>query len=706
MPRHRTLTLWILFSALIIALAGAWPGSRPVALAANPDIGFVDFKFSSSAGSDPTADKPQSKLWHNDGYWWAVMIADGASSWHIFRLDWPDQWVDTGVAVDERPTSRADVLWDGSKLYIASLVRFNSVNQGRLYRYSYNPNANTYSLDSGFPTTIMSGSAEAMAFDKDSAGRLWITYTQANKVYVNSSTTSDAAWGTPFVVPGAAGIGSDDISSLVAYRDSSGPSIGVLWSSHTSTSAPAYMYFAYHRDSDAPNVWQPVEQIYGGSGTCLADDHINLKSLQADPSGAIFAALKTSTSDSGSCTGGKDLIRLVVRYPNNTWKWTTFGAASDQHTRPIVLLDSSNRQVYMFATAPTSCGVIYYKKTGMDNPSFPTGKGTPFISSSTYTCINNATTTKQTVDAGTGLVVLASDESKRFYVHNAIELGAPYPRLNFSANPSGAEVGLAFNTQPVVFAYKAPNQLDTNFNGFVSLAIKAGTGANGATLGGVATVRAVNGVANFSGLSINTVGAGYRLTATAGTVGWSPTDSTSFSVNKRSQAISFGALTDRSYSAPPFTVRASATSGLGVTFSAEGDCTIAGSTVTITSVGRCDVTASQVGNAIYEAASPVTQSFQVEKASQTITFFPLPPRGYGEKVLQLSAYALASSGLPISFSAGGSCRISNDRLLITGYDTCIVVAGQGGNQNYDNAPQVFQTFTPSHTAYVPLARRR
>ena len=35
-------------------------------------------------GDDPTADKPQSKLWHNDGFWWAVMFNPSAGSWRIY----------------------------------------------------------------------------------------------------------------------------------------------------------------------------------------------------------------------------------------------------------------------------------------------------------------------------------------------------------------------------------------------------------------------------------------------------------------------------------------------------------------------------------------------------------------------------------------------------------------------------------------------
>src|SRR6266508_3132629 len=421
----------------VLALTFIFAISSRNSAAANQNVGYPDFSFGSAPGGDATADKPQSKLWYttegNTTTWWAVMFNGSVGRWRIHKLNWPSQWVDTGVNVDDRATSRADVLWDNNtkKLYIVSLVRLSSSNQSRLYRYTYN--AGTYTLDSGYPVVVMktdsstpnpvTGSAETMALDKDSTGRLWITFTQNKKVWVNSNPDDGQNWGKPFILPNASAIGSDDISSLVAYNDKNGPSIGVLWSSHTSTTAASYMYFAYHKDTDPVVTWQ-IEQIYGGTGTCLADDHINLKSIQADPYGRIFSAVKTSVGDSSSCTGGTDLIRLVVRYPDNTWKTSVFGNTSDKHTRPIVLLDSENSKVYMFATAPTSCGTIYMKSTSMNNPSFASGKGTAFIGSTDYTCINNATSTKQTVDSSTGLVVLASDGTKRYYLHGALALGS------------------------------------------------------------------------------------------------------------------------------------------------------------------------------------------------------------------------------------------------------------------------------------------
>jgi hypothetical protein len=427
--------------------------SPPATLAANPNVGYIDDAFGSAPGADPTADKPQSKLWWNDGAWWAVMYNQTAGQWHIYQLSWPDQWIDTSTLVDTRPTSRADCLWDGTHLYIASLVRFSSSNQALLSRYSYDSASRTYTLDSGFPATMMTGKAETLTFDKDSTGQLWITYTQGNQVYVNRSTASDATWGTPFVVPGptsATTVYPDDISSLVAYQDANGSSIGVLWSNHDDTNpAPTSMYFTYHKDSDSDMTWQPVEAIY--TDMCAADDHINIKSLQSDSSGAIYAAVKTSFGDCGG-SSSLPLINLVVRKPDNSWIVAPFGTVHDDHTRPLVLLDTSNRVVYMFATSPTTCGIIYMKSTGMDNPDFSNqpGKGTPFISNSTYDCINNATSTKQTVNATTGLVVLASDEKKQRYLHNVIALGSPpadsTPPIVTAKTPAAGAANVAIAT--------------------------------------------------------------------------------------------------------------------------------------------------------------------------------------------------------------------------------------------------------------------
>ena len=53
----------------------------------------------------------------------------------------------------------------------------------------------------------------------------------------------------------------------------------------------------------------------------------------------------------------------------------------------------------------------------------------------------------------------------------------------------------------------------TDYNGSVTIALASGP--DGATLGGTLTAKAVDGVATFAGLTLNTAGTGYALEATA-----------------------------------------------------------------------------------------------------------------------------------------------------------------------------------------------
>ncbi len=80
---------------------------------------------------------------------------------------------------------------------------------------------------------------------------------------------------------------------------------------------------------------------------------------------------------------------------------------------------------------------------------------------------------------------------------------------------------------------------------------------------------------------------------------------------KQDQSISFAPLADKILGEPPFGVTATASSGLPMTFTASGPCTVSGSAVTLTATGVCTITASQAGNATFNAALNVSQRFNV-----------------------------------------------------------------------------------------------
>jgi Kelch motif len=107
-------------------------------------------------------------------------------------------------------------------------------------------------------------------------------------------------------------------------------------------------------------------------------------------------------------------------------------------------------------------------------------------------------------------------------------------------------------------------------------------------------------------------------------LGSSNTPAASLTVNKTDQTINFAALQNKTYGDTAFTVSATGgASGNPVTFTAgpSGVCSSSapnGSTITITGAGTCTVTAQQAGNADYNAAADVPQSFTVNKADAII----------------------------------------------------------------------------------------
>ncbi|MBI3978111.1 MAG: hypothetical protein HY331_07995 [Chloroflexi bacterium] len=421
-------------SELVLLTIGAWLLgllTLSVGRAAQVSAGYRDFSFGSRPDL-PTSDKPQSKLWWHDGRWWGSLYSAAAAAYTVHWLDLSTQtWVDTGTVVDARATAHMDVLWDGGKLFVVS---GSASEPGRLSRYSYDAGSRRYSLDSGFPLTVREGGAETITIARDSTGRLWITYPQNERIWVNRTVGNDAKWGRPFVLPvkGADDVDSDDISAVIAFQ---GNSIGVMWSNQDDRK----MYFAVHRDGDPVDVWQPSQVALPGPNhdpdDLWADDHINLKQLSSDGSGRVFAAVKTSHTQENA-----PLLLLLARDRDGNWSSHVFGRVEDDHTRPIVLIDEDHGQLYMFATAPVEGGAIYSKSTPLDDIAFPSGLGAPFIQSDADPKVNNATSTKQNLDSATGLVVLASDVSTTYYLHNYVGL-AQAGSVTPTATPTPSATG-------------------------------------------------------------------------------------------------------------------------------------------------------------------------------------------------------------------------------------------------------------------------
>jgi alpha-tubulin suppressor-like RCC1 family protein len=175
---------------------------------------------------------------------------------------------------------------------------------------------------------------------------------------------------------------------------------------------------------------------------------------------------------------------------------------------------------------------------------------------------------------------------------------------------------------------------------------------------------------------------------------------------KTNQTITFAAVPNTALGTPLTLTGITATSGLAVlmTSSTTGTCTISGFTVTLSATGTCTLLANQAGNASFNAAPQVSQSFTVlaaasNKLDQTISFndlrTDLPSQSLNTSPLKFNL--VASSGLMPLLTSGTPdvCTVSpsgfNVTLLTTGY--CALDANQAGNANYNPAPGVALRFS-------------
>jgi len=163
-------------------------------------------------------------------------------------------------------------------------------------------------------------------------------------------------------------------------------------------------------------------------------------------------------------------------------------------------------------------------------------------------------------------------------------------------------------------------------------------------------------------------------------------------VVKQNQTITFANPGTQTYGAGPLTLTATASSGLTVSYTTSGQCSVSGSSLSLDAAGSCTVTAHQAGNATYNAAPDVPRTFTIGKASQTITFDPIDTQTYGDGPRTLTATG-GGSGNPVTFTSTGDCSVTGTSLSLDAAGTCTVTAHQAGNGNYQAADDVSRTFT-------------
>lgn len=416
-----------------------------------PSRAYEDQAYDTSLVQAPTAGKAQNKLWFNDGAWWGLLFSEERSAFTIHRLDFATQlWIDTGTLVDERASARADCLWDGSHLLVATAgSKQDAPSQAaRVLRFSYDAAADRYAVDPNFPVQISEAGVDKITIAKDSTDRIWVSYIADRQVLVNHSLETPDQWGEAFVPPVESTSVAADTVAIIAFDSA----IGVMWSNQTEDA----VNFAVHGDAEALDAWRSTRTDV--DGLAPAEDHLFLKAFSDGAGDRLFAVIKTSLGDLPGANQLAPQILLLALQPDGTWSQHVAGRVRDHQTRPILLIDGESRSLYVIATAPGAGGTIYYKRSDIDDISFPAGQGFPLLATGLHPALNDATSTKQTLDGSTELLVLASDDQTGRYVHAVLSIsgGAPPERpagaVASPPGPSGAGNDLindTFDSLPV-----------------------------------------------------------------------------------------------------------------------------------------------------------------------------------------------------------------------------------------------------------------
>ena len=282
----------------------------------------------------------------------------------------------------------------------------------------------------------------------------------------------------------------------------------------------------------------------------------------------------------------------------------------------------------------------------------------------------------QSANSGTYTVVVSGSSGYVTSGGAVLTVNLVAPAINSALTASGA-----YGT-PLSYNITAAN-LPTSYN---ASGLPGGLTVN-------TTTGLISGTPTQTGNFLVTIGA----TNAAGT----RTATLALTISLANQTITFGALPNKTYADPSFTISAAASSGLPVSFSVvSGPATLAANTVTLTGGGAVTLRASQVGNANYNAAPNIDQSFTIAKAGQTIAFGTLPNKTYGDPPFTTSA--AASSVLPVSFSVvSGPATLAGNTVTLTGGGTVTLRALQAGNANYNAAPNIDQSFTVSLPPVAP-----
>lgn len=349
----------------------------------------------------PTQAESQSKLWYHADAWWALMAEPTGHAERVYELMPDHTWRPASGLVSDDILQVGDALHDGDTVHVVNRV----VNGDLTYvRLTFDPEARDYRAEPPRLVTTLGGNGFP-SIVQDGDGRLWVGYANGLVAAVTWSDDGGATWAEMYELARLNAADTEataEAAALVSYDDR----VGILWS-HQAADA---FEFASHRTGDDPEVWERETAL---TGAAEADNHISLVRIPGEPADTLAAAVKTSKGDV-SDSPAEILIEVLLRKPDGTWSAVPAATVGDELNDPDLQVDVATDTLHLFAS--NSGGDIVRKQAPLDDISFPRGGGQLFVLGADGRLLD-PTTSKEPVDARTGLVVLASDARRFAYRH-------------------------------------------------------------------------------------------------------------------------------------------------------------------------------------------------------------------------------------------------------------------------------------------------
>jgi hypothetical protein len=283
----------------------------------------------------------------------------------------------------------------------------------------------------------------------------------------------------------------------------------------------------------------PGNATLGGTRTVQAEGGVaSFSDLTIDKTGSGYTLQAAGTGLTARITAAfnvTDQLVVTTAPPSTVIAGTSFGLV-------VTAEDGKGNVDTSFSGSVTVCNI---RGTNSSD-------GGPLHGSLTVSAVNGVATfsglTLDYVGSGAGLIATSGDlllASTGYFTVTA----APATQLVVASAPSGVLANGPFGL--TVYAEDQYGNINSTFNGNVAMALA--TNPRSATLGGTLTVQAENGVASFSGLTIDKTGNGYTLQAAS--TGLSAGITAAFNVTDQLVVTT----------APPSTVTAGTPFGLVVT---------------------------------------------------------------------------------------------------------------------------------------------